>query len=155
MITPANDRRARQPIHLWFASTSPAAYSLFVKTVVRAAVALVFATAAGCTTNDDIHTPALGAITPEHASPATVVVISGSYFCAQPEPEDGEEVDPLACEHTGTVSFNAVPGNLGEYTDTRITVEVPPLAPGVISVRVAVAGRTSNSVEFTVETPAP
>lgn len=121
--------------------------------LVRATVAMVLTILAGCTTNDDIHTPALAAITPEHAGPATVVTISGSYFCAQPEPEDGEEVDPLACEHTGTVSFGAVPANVGEYTDSRIMVEVPSLAPGVVSVRVAVGGRASSGVEFTVDAP--
>ena len=47
--------------------------------------------------------------------------------------------------------FDASPVSPTQYTDSSITVEVPNTLPGSFAVRVSVNGRTSNSVEFTLE----
>ena len=112
---------------------------------------LAFAVLVGCTANDDIHPPSIGAITPDRAQPGSTVSITGNYFCAQPEADDGDDVDPLACVNTGAVSFGTVPATVGQYTDTMITVEVPDGMRGVVTVHVSVAGRTSDGASFTVE----
>lgn len=106
---------------------------------------------AGCTANDDIHAPALSNVNPPRASAGTAVVLSGSWFCQQPESDGEDEVDPLACDHVGTVQFDSSPVSPTEYTDATITVEVPNISPGSYEVRVSVNGRTSNSVEFVLE----
>lgn len=61
--------------------------------------------------------------------PGATVTVSGSYLCQQPR-VDGSDVDPLACEHTGTVMFGTTPGIVMSYSDTMATVEAPPLSPG-------------------------
>jgi hypothetical protein len=116
-------------------------------------IAITIAAAGACTNIDDVHRPTLAAITPERASPGTVIELSGDSFCAQPEPDPAEEIDRGGCEHMGAVSFDEVPGTVGEYTDTRIMVEVPRLPPGEVHVRVSVMGRTSNSRQFRVQPP--
>src|SRR5262245_25345012 len=78
-----------------------------------------------CTANDDLHPPAIGAITPARASPGAAVTISGHYFCGQPEPDDPDDVDPLACEHIGQVTFGALPAPMSQYTDSTVVAEVP------------------------------
>lgn len=107
-----------------------------------------------CTANDDIHSPMIGSLAPDHGPPGTIVSISGSYFCAQPEPEDPDDVDPLECDHIGAVTFGTRGANIDQYTDLLIAAEVPDLTPGDALVFVTVLGRTSNSATFSVE-PAP
>jgi len=82
--------------------------------------------------------------------PGAIVTVSGSYLCQQPR-VDGSDVDPLACEHMGTVMFGTAPGVVASYTDTMAIVEVPSLAPGNVGVVVSVAGRSSNQISFVVE----
>ncbi len=106
---------------------------------------------AGCTANDDIHAPAISNVNPARAGAGTSVVLSGSWFCQQPEPHGEDEVDPLACEHVGTVQFDSSPVSPTGYTDTTITVEVPNISTGSYALRVSVNGRNSNTVDFTLE----
>ena len=113
-------------------------------------LALVVLVVGACTANDDVPAPAVGGITPNHAAPGTAVVISGSYFCQQPESSSGE-TDPLACEHMGAVVFGVEPTTPQNYTDTSITVSVPQQQPGMVQVGVSVAGRSSNTVSFTID----
>ncbi len=118
---------------------------------MRALITLAMLCLAGCTANDDIHAPAISGVNPARASAGTSVVLSGSWFCQQPEPHGGDDVDPLACAHVGVVQFDASPVSPTQYTDSSITVEVPNRLPGSFAVRVSVNGRTSNSVDFTLE----
>jgi hypothetical protein len=104
-----------------------------------------------CDANDDIHRPAIGAITPDRGTPGLAVNITGRFFCAQPDPEAGEEVDALICENIGAVAFGATPASFTQYTDTSILVEVPDGMRGATTVRVSVAGRSSNGVRFVIE----
>lgn len=101
---------------------------------------------AACSANDDIPAPQLSAVTPDQATAGTVVVVTGSYFCQQP----GTTEDPLACDNVGTVLFGTASGNVAQYADTSIMVEVPG-GTGPVQVTVAVAGRTSNGVDFTIQ----
>lgn len=103
-----------------------------------------------CSANDDVPAPALASITPDHASPGTVVMIAGSYFCQQPD-SGSDDVDPLACKTTGTVEFGTDQVDAQQYTDTAIMVSVPQTRTGEVSVAVAVAGRVSNAIAFTVD----
>lgn len=105
----------------------------------------------GCTANDDVHPPFVGAITPERGRPGSTAIISGDYFCAQPDPEFPDDVDPLACETMGVVTFDMIPATAIRYTDEEIIVEVPQLPPGRVAVEVAVAGRDSDGIPFIVE----
>jgi len=116
---------------------------------VRIAFALLAALAA-CSENDDIPAPVLSSVTPDHAGAGAVVMLSGAYLCQQPE-GSGDDTDPLACANTGLVDFDRVPGTASQYTDTSITVQVPDLTAGDVQVSISVAGRTSNSVDFTVD----
>ncbi len=118
---------------------------------MRVRCALLLPLFVGCTAGDDIHDPVIASIVPERAGPGTSIVISGSYFCGQPEPHDPEEADPNDCENTGTVSFGAVPAIAAQYIDTMIVVEVPMLSPGPFDIQVSVIGRHSNLVGFTLE----
>ena len=115
----------------------------------RSAIAILVAV--GCTGNDDIHAPRIAAVTPTRATIGTSIVLTGNYFCQQPEVHGDDEVDPLGCEHVGNVQFGASPVGTDSYTDTMIVVEVPDTPAGPIQLRVGVAGRTSNSVELTIE----
>jgi hypothetical protein len=116
----------------------------------RLALALA-AVLASCTANDDIHQPAIGGLTPDRGPPGTAVRIEGEYFCAQPEPDDPDDVDPLACANTGAVWFGDVPANVNLYTETTILAEVPDVTPGAVIVSVTVAGRRSNHAVFNLE----
>ena len=102
---------------------------------------------AGCSANDDIHTPQVASITPDHAAVGTVVTIIGNYFCGRPE--TGNE-DPT-CPISGTVNFETSPGTPTTWSDTAIMIEVPQAMTGSADVVVTAAGRTSNSVTFTIE----
>ena len=106
---------------------------------------------AGCTANDDIHAPTLSSVSPTRATAGTSIVLTGSYFCQQPEPHGGGDVDPFACVNMGNVQFGTSPVSPSQYTDTSITVEVPNASQGSSTLSVSVAGRTSNGVEFTIE----
>jgi hypothetical protein len=98
-----------------------------------------------CSANDDLPSPAISAISPDQAAAASVVVISGNYFCHQPATED-----PLACDNIGTVEFGATAAIASQYTDTAIMAEVPS-GQGSVEVVVVVAGHSSNAVGFTIE----
>jgi hypothetical protein len=100
---------------------------------------------AGCSSNDDLPAPQISSITPSHAAPASVVLISGAYFCHQPANED-----PLACAHVGVVDFGASAGVSSQYTDTQIMAEVPS-GLGTVQVVVQVGAETSNAVAFTID----
>ncbi|HEY3801616.1 MAG TPA: IPT/TIG domain-containing protein [Kofleriaceae bacterium] len=114
---------------------------------IAIALVLVFELAA-CTANDDIPAPVLASVTPAQAGVGAVVMVSGSYLCQQPE---GSDTDPLACAHTGSVSFGVVPANVTQYTDSSITCQVPDVAQGPTQISVATGGRTSNGIDFTIE----
>jgi hypothetical protein len=116
---------------------------------IRIAMLLAFA-AAACTANDDVPAPAVAGVIPDHAGPGAVVVVNGSYFCQQTMPDQGE-VDPLACANMGIVQFGSQPGIVQQYTDTSIMVAVPQAALGATQLSVSVAGRVSNTVDFTIE----
>jgi hypothetical protein len=103
-----------------------------------------------CSANDDVPSPSIAGLQPDHGVPGITVTVSGSYLCQQPR-ADGTDVDPLACTHIGTVSFGTAPGIVLSYTDTMATVQVPALASGTFDVGVSVAGRTSNRISFLVE----
>lgn len=103
-----------------------------------------------CSANDDFPSPAIASVQPDSGMPGAIVTVSGSYLCQQPR-VDGSDVDPLACEHMGTVMFGTAPGVVASYTDTMAIVEVPSLAPGNVGVVVSVAGRSSNQISFVVE----
>ncbi len=110
-----------------------------------AAVALVLA---ACSANDDIPAPSVANVVPNHATSGQVVVVNGAYFCQRPQ--GGSNLDPH-CTVIGSVDFGSVPGTAVDWTDTAIMVEVPQIAAGRADVQVTAAGRTSNSVAFTVD----
>ena len=112
--------------------------------------ALIALLVGACTANDDVPAPAVASVTPDHASPGTPVTIAGSYFCQQPD-TGSDDVDPLACKVTGTVLFGTDQVEAEQYTDTSISVSVPQTSLGAVNVAVTVAGRVSNSVQFTVD----
>lgn len=118
--------------------------------VARALSLLGGVALAACSAGDDVPMPAISAIMPDHAAAGVGVTVSGSYLCQNLRTDNGD-VDPLACEHVGTVVFDVVPGLVMSYADTTVQVEVPGLAPGRFSVVVSVAGRTSNAVGFVIE----
>jgi IPT/TIG domain len=117
---------------------------------MRIAIAHVLVVAlAACSANDDVPAPVLASVTPAQAGVGAVVMVSGSYLCQQPEGSD--DPDPLACAHTGSVTFGVVPANVTQYTDSSITCQVPDIAQGSTEISVATGGRTTNNVDFTVE----
>ena len=105
---------------------------------------------AGCLSNDDIPAPKIASVTPEHATPGTVVTIDGMHFCQQPHSENADE-DPFACRQMGSVQFDSVPATVGLYSDMRLMLEVPQLDPGEVRVSVVVSGRVSNVIAFTID----
>jgi IPT/TIG domain len=107
--------------------------------------ALLFA---ACSANDDIPAPVLASATPSSAGVGAIITISGSYLCQQPE---GSDVDPLACAHTGAVTFGVTPADVSQYTDSSITATVPEMPAGDTQIGVATGGRDSNTIDFTVE----
>jgi hypothetical protein len=110
------------------------------KLAIAGVVALV-----GCSANDDLPSPQVATVTPTHAAEGATVLITGSYFCHQPEDED-----PLACANVGSVSFDASVANVTTYTDTMVMVEVPNNS-GAVQIRITVAGHISNGIGFTIE----
>jgi hypothetical protein len=110
----------------------------------RAIVALVML---GC--NADVPAPMIASVFPDHGRPGTSVMIEGNHFCQQPA-DPGDDQDPLACDNTGTVSFDQQPAEVLQYLDTAIMVTVPEHDPNPVNVVVHVLGRTSNDVTFTV-----
>jgi hypothetical protein len=117
---------------------------------VRATRFVMIAFLCGCTAGDDVPAPRIASVSPDHGGANTQVTIEGDYFCQQPE-TGGE--DPLACANTGIVTFGQTPGTVGMYTEQTITAEVPALEAGTYAIAVSVAGRRSNTVQFTVEAP--
>ena len=109
---------------------------------------LLAVVACACSSNDDIPSPQVASVSPDSATEGTVVVVSGSFFCQQPA-EDSED-DPLVCNNMGTVLFGTAGGEIAQYTDSSIMVEVPP-GTGMVQVSIEVAGKSSNSVPFTIE----
>jgi hypothetical protein len=110
----------------------------------RAAIVATVALAA-CSANDDMPAPQISSISPAHAAPGSIVLISGSYFCHQPAGGD-----PLSCANVGAVQFGTSASNASEYTDTSIMAVVPS-GVGAVQVVVEVAGETSNAVAFTID----
>jgi hypothetical protein len=110
--------------------------------------ALVSLAIAACPGNDEVPPPTIASITPDRARPGTPVVVAGKSFCQQPASEDDAARDPLACRMMGTVRFGVDDGHIDHYTDESITVTVPELPRGEVSVHVVVGGRISNSVDF-------
>ena len=120
-------------------------------TGLRLAIAVSTVLLAGCTANDDVHAPSLANVNPPRASLGFSIVLTGNYFCQQPESHGEDDVDPNACENVGSVLFGSAASAASQYTETSITVDVPDLPAGVLAVRVSVRGRTSNSVDLTIE----
>ena len=110
-----------------------------------AAIALALA---GCSANDDIPAPQIANVVPNHGTAGQVVMVDGTYFCQRPQ--NGSDQDPN-CMVIGSVAFGGVPGTTVSWMDTSIMVEVPQVAPGRADVQVTAAGRTSNSVAFTLD----
>ncbi len=108
---------------------------------------LTFLVCAGCSLNDDVPAPLASSITPDHAPPGAVVSIDGDYFCQRPE--TGQE-DPT-CDTTGTVEFGQTPATPTTWSDVEIMVEVPEGGSGDVSVTVTAMGRTSSSLDFTID----
>jgi hypothetical protein len=104
---------------------------------------------AACSANDDVPAPSISAVQPDHAVPGATVTVSGSFLCQTPS--SGSDVDPLACDHAGTVLFGTTPSLAASYTDTAVVVEVPSLPPGSLDIAISVAGRSSNSLHFVVD----
>ena len=108
---------------------------------------LILVFVAGCAANDDIPSPQVASIVPDHATPGAIVMIAGSYFCQRPD--NGQE-DPT-CDQTGTVNFGTVPGVASTWADNAIMVEVPSSSPTSVSVTVTASGRISNAVSFKID----
>lgn len=106
-------------------------------------------TFAGCSAAEDVPAPLIASLVPDYGPAGRTISIRGSYFCAQPDPD--EEGDPSACKNTGTVSFDGVPATVAQYNDKNIMVEVPVLPPGAVDVQLVVVARPSNRVVFVVE----
>ncbi|MFT3695451.1 MAG: IPT/TIG domain-containing protein [Kofleriaceae bacterium] len=102
---------------------------------------------AGCSASDDIPSPLISGVVPDHGSPGAVVMLSGSYFCQRGD--NGQE-DPT-CDAPGVVDFGTVPGTTTTWADDAIMVEVPHAATGEVDISVSADGRFSNSVSFTIE----
>lgn len=98
--------------------------------------------------------PRLSSIVPTHAAPGTSVTVFGDHLCQQPDTMGSDDDDPLACDNTGLVDFDSVPGSVETYTDTQVAAVVPDLPPGKVDVAVAVLGRRSNGIALQIETNA-
>ena len=109
-------------------------------------IAYLILSGAACSANDDVPSPQISAVTPNHATAGTTVLVSGSNFCQQPEHTE----DPLACENMGTVVFGVVSAAGIQYTDTSIMADVPG-GSGLVQVVVSSAGRSSNTIDFMIE----
>jgi len=111
----------------------------------RLRLALLFA--AGCAANNDIPSPLIASIVPNHGPTGAVVMVAGSFFCQRPD--NGQE-DPT-CDTAGTVNFGTVPGIAVTWADDAIMVEVPGGGPTKVSVTITAAGRLSNAVPFMID----
>jgi hypothetical protein len=114
----------------------------------RALLAITWLAVSGCSLNDDVPSPLVSSVTPDMATPGSVVIVYGSYFCQRPQ--DGSDDDPN-CPATGTVSFGAAPATPSNWTDTAISVVVPEGVSGQTQVQVTAEGKESNSVGFTAD----
>ena len=101
----------------------------------------------GCSANDDIPSPQISSVTPNHGPAGSVVTITGNYFCQRPN----NGTDDPTCAVAGTVHFGTAPGTASTWSDVALMVEVPQLMPGPADIAVTAAGRTSNTVAFTAE----
>jgi IPT/TIG domain-containing protein len=101
---------------------------------------------AGCSANDDVPSPLVANVEPDHAPAGALVTLHGNYFCQRPELSGA----PL-CDASGSVHFGAAPGIPTLWSETAIAVEVPSGVAGRVSVTVIAGGRTSNAVPFTAE----
>ncbi|HEY0250331.1 MAG TPA: IPT/TIG domain-containing protein [Kofleriaceae bacterium] len=101
---------------------------------------------AACSASDDVPSPQLSGIVPDHGAPGTIVMLSGQYFCQRGD--NGQE-DPT-CDAAGVVEFGTVPGTTTTWADDAIMVEVPH-ATGQVDVTVSALGRLSNSVSFSID----
>ncbi len=116
---------------------------------MRALALIAWIGTSACSANDDVPAPAISVVQPDHAAPGATVTVSGSSLCQSPQ--SGSDVDPLACDHIGTVMFDTTPSVATSYTDTAAVVEVPSLPPGPLDIAISVAGRSSNSLHFVVD----
>jgi hypothetical protein len=110
-------------------------------------VVIIALLVAGCSANDDIPSPMISSIVPDHGPGGSVVTVAGSYFCQRPD----TGTDDPTCDISGIVDFGEAPGAPSSYTDTAIMVEVPAGITGAVDVTVVAAGRMSNSVTFTAD----
>jgi uncharacterized protein (TIGR03437 family) len=117
---------------------------------------LVIASAACLAGGDDFPPPRLSTVVPASGSPGQPVMLLGDHLCGTPD-DDSDETEPVACDQaTGSVQFGGEPAESYGWMMTSVGVTVPLEArPGPTSVRVTVAGRTSNSVRFVVEMTGP
>jgi hypothetical protein len=111
---------------------------------MRLAVAWIAVTA--CSANDDFPAPQIASLSPDHAIPGAMILISGNYFCHQSE--EDPQMEP--CTMMGAVYFGSTIADALQYEENAITVEVPP-GMGMADISVAVAGERSNSVTFTFD----
>jgi|GEM_PF-2069675 len=107
----------------------------------------IIALLASCAASEDVPAPQVASISPSRATPGTIVMLAGSYFCQRPN--NGNE-DPT-CDSTGTVEFDTVPATATSWADNAIMVEVPSGTTGNVDVSVTASGRISNSISFTIE----
>lgn len=110
----------------------------------RASKVALVAALAGCSANDDVPSPVVNTVTPDHGPAGLVVQISGSYFCQVP---DIEPDDP--CDIAGTVEFGTVPGTPTLWSDDAIMAEVPAGLSTPVTLRVVAGAHRSNGVTFT------
>ena len=85
---------------------------------MRIALLLVLA---ACSANDDVPAPRIAGITPDHAPVGAFVMVTGDFFCAQPE---DDEADPLACDVIGVLGFDAANASVSAYGNLSISAEV-------------------------------
>lgn len=107
---------------------------------------LCIALLAGCSASDDIPSPLISGIVPDHGPPGAVVMLSGSSFCQR---GDNGQDDPT-CDAPGVVEFGTVPGITTSWADDAIMVEVPQTT-GQVDVSVSAGGRISNIVSFAID----
>ena len=108
---------------------------------------MVLVAGLACSANDDIPAPLVSTVFPNHATPGSLVVVAGDYFCQRPN----TGIEDPTCAAIGSVHFGIAPGTTTTWADTSITVEVPLGVTGGVDVSVTAAGRTSNTVAFTAE----
>ena len=112
----------------------------------RLPVALAFAFA-GCSASNDVPSPQIASVVPDHGAPDTIVTIAGAYFCQLP---DVNPDDPT-CPPAGTVNFGTLPAITTSWADDAIMVEVPQAPGSRPSITVTASGRISNAIAFTID----